>query len=567
MAHDGTSSATARKAQASLHGLDVREVSTVDRPAIGEPFLLLKNEGGVAAAKKTTGAAAPVKKDELADAAPKPKVVPSGEPQPADALEAAAPAVKDGEETGGEVSMALPADAKTALITGLAAASDRIADLLALATGASDAIAVDGEEVPEVPGDYLVKVLDVAGGLAKLVEPYAGSAGMVDDTEKDADGKPVAPVAKADGAPSARCTWTEEYINSLSDWCFLDVTPSMDRDTEYRTTPLSNRHFPVRDHDGRMCLAAVLDAIDALSQPSPALAPWLDDSKRLMLLLHLACERLHEVKVALRRDGPSPESTAELGAIAEMLTLVGSSGAPAAAAPGADAAPAAAPAAPGAPGAPEAKAADGSQPIGPTGATNEPATQAPPKDVPLLQKAAALLRRVAKNGAAPMLAEHHAALKAAHAAVAKAMGGMVEAGGHLEKCLKAVDPYFEGKLGDANPQAEFGTPPAAGAPNPSGAVSRPADTMAQPADVGVAKALTDVRVQLAKAQADNAALKQRLAKAERAVPASRLNGSEPEVKPVAKGAARATPLSMDLNEEIKAEELAKAAGAAPARVR
>ena len=565
MAHDGTSSATARKAQASLHGLDVREVSTVDRPAIGEPFLLLKSEGGVAA-KKTTGAAAPVKKDELADAAPKPKVMPSGEPQPADALEAAAPAVKDGEETDGEVSMALPVDAKTALITGLAAAADRIADLLALATGASDAIAVDGEPVPEVPGDYLVKVLDVAGGLAKLVEPYAGSAGMVDDTEKGADGKPVAPMAKADGAPNARCTWTEEYINSLSDWCFLDVTPSMDRDTEYRTTPLSNRHFPVRDHDGRMCLAAVLDAIDALSQPSPALAPWLTDSKRLMLLLHLACERLHEVKVALRRDGPSPESTAELGAIAEMLTLVGASGAPAAAAPGAEAAaPAAAPAA-GAPGAPEAKAADGSQPIGPTGATNEPATQAPPKDVPLL-KAAEILRRVAKNGAAPMLPEHHAALKAAHVAMAKAMGGMVEAGGHLEKCLKAVDPYFEGKLGDASPQAEFGTPPAAGAPNPSGAAARPADTMAQPADAGVAKALADIRVQLAKAQADNAALKQRVAKAERAVPASRLNGGEPEVQPVAKGAAKPTPLSMDLNEEIKAEELAKGAGAAPARVR
>ena len=545
-------SGTARKAKATLHDVDTREVSTVDRPAIGETFLVIKSEGGVAV-KKTT-AAAPVKKDEI-DAAAKPKVVASGEPDAPAAIEAAA---KDGEE----VAMALPPDAKSAFVAGLTAAVDRVTDLLALATGASDSIAVDGEEAPGVPGDYLVKVLDVASALAKVVEPYAASVGMVDDTEKGADGKEIPRIAKADGSLTARCTWSEEYVNSLSDWCFLDVTPSMDRDTDYRTTPLSNRHFPTRDHDGRMCLAAVLDAIDALATPSPALAPWLTESKRLELLLRLACERLHEVKVAIRRDGMSPESSAELTGIAEMLVAVSASGAPAA--PAVDATAAAPAAAPPVPAPAEAgKAADGSQPIGPTGATNEPATQAPPKDVPLL-KAAEVLRRLAKSGAPPMSAEHHETLKAVHVAMAKALAAHTEAAGHLEKCLKAVDPYFEGKLGDANPQAEFGKPPVAGAAGTAGQ-AKPADAVSQPAEAQFQKAVAEnaaLKKALDTTRADLVVTKSRLAKAERRPVASNSGGhSETTTAPVAKSSTTA-PLSTDLNEVIKAEELRKSQSSA-----
>lgn len=550
MAHGGTDS-PARKAKAVLTEVDTREVSTVDRPAIGERFLIVKSEAGMAGKVK---AGAPVRKDEVEAAAP--KVVASGEPQPPEALGAAATAKDDD-----EVSMALPAAAKGAIVAGLTAAQGRIAALLASASGSTDA----AEEGAEVPGEFLVSVLDVASGLARLVEPYAGSAGMVDDLEKGADGKPIAPVAKADGAPAARCTWTPEYIDSLCDWDFLDVTPSMDRDTEYRTQPLSNRHFPIRDHAGRLCLAAVLDAIDALATPTPALAPWLTDSKRVELLLRLACMRLDEVAIAIRRDGMAPESAAELNGIAELLEMVSGTGG--AAAEG-EAATAAAPA-PGATAEAD-KAANaatsGEQPIGPAGATNAPATATPPADLPqLAQKAAAIFRAVAKSGGAPMLAEHHVAIKAAHAAMAKALSAATEAGGHLEKCLKAVDPYFEGKLGDANPQAEFGTPPNAGAANPTGAAAKPADTMAQPADAGVTKALADAKVALAKSEADRKALLVRVAKAERAVQPSRLGGHS-ETEPVAKnGAGTTPPLAMDLNEVFKAEEVAKSATSTAAR--
>jgi hypothetical protein len=548
----------ARKAKATLHDVDTREVSTVDRPAIGETFLMVKSEGGVA---KTTGAAGKVKKDEIADAAPpKPKVTPSGEPDAPAAIEAAA---KDDEE----VAMALPPDAKTAFIAGLTAGVDRLTDLLALATGASDSIAVDGEETPAVPGDYLVKVLDAADGIAKLVAPYVASVGMVDDTEKGADGKEIPRIAKADGSLTPRCTWTQEYIDSLSDWCFLEVTagPIMNRDTEYRTLPLSSRHFPTRDHDGRMCLAAVLDAIDALATPSPSLTPWLTESKRLELLLRLACERLHEVKVAIRRDGMSPESAAELNGIAEMLVAVSAAGAPAPAVDATAAAPAAAPPVPGVVEADKAAnpAATGSQPIGPAGTVaNVPSTGGtPPKDVPLL-KAAEFLRRLAKSGGAPMTAEHHETLKAVHACMAKAFASHTEAAGHLEKCLKAVDPFFDGKLGNATPQDEFGKPPVAGAPNPTGAVAHPADAVSQPAEAQFQKALADLaetRKQLTTVKADNIVLKSRVAKAERRPTASNSGGhSEVEPTAVAKNDAVNRPLSMDLNEVIKREEIAKA---------
>jgi hypothetical protein len=611
VAQGGTSTAPARKAKAVLTQVDTREVSTVDRPAIGETFVIVKNEGGVTTKK---AGAAPVKKTDGATAETTPGVKkPGGEPDAPAAIESATK-----EEDGEEVAMALPPDAKSAIIAGLSAASDRIADLLTLVSGATE----DPAEGAEVPGDYLVKVLDVAGGIAKLVEPFAKGHGIVDDTEKatwstadidklpdssflhvegggtkDAEGKTTPrslrhfPVKDADGkadlphlrnaidqapksslpddvkahvqaegrklletaekavtkADGKQCQWTQEYIDSLSDWCFLDVTPSMDRDTEYRTLPLSNRHFPVRDHSGRMCLAAVLDACAALATPSPAMAPWLTESRRLQLLLHLACQRLDEVTIPIRRDGMSPESSGELTAIAQMLDMVASAAAPA---PAAATTPA-----PGAT-AEAGKAGEnpmrpGEQPIGTEGApTSTPTGGDPPRDVPTLaQKAASMFRAIAKGAQVPMAPEHHATLKEAHACMTKAIGALAEAGGHMEKCFKAVDPFFEGKVPDAT------------ADNPTGAQARPADLASAPADARTQKALADVatlRKALDQANADKAALRARIAKAERAIPASGVNRDEPEARPAQVAKNHNLPLSMDLNEVIaKADADAK----------
>jgi hypothetical protein len=60
--------------------------------------------------------------------------------------------------------------------------------------------------------------------------------------------------------------WSTEYINDLPDSAFLHIESGGKKDDEGKTTPRSLRHFPVRDHNGKLDIPHLRNAISRIPQ-------------------------------------------------------------------------------------------------------------------------------------------------------------------------------------------------------------------------------------------------------------------------------------------------------------
>lgn len=448
--------------------MDTKVVSLVDRPANGEPFVVVKSEDG--GMTKT-------KKDAVAQA------------DAALAAETDAPA----SQPGAAMALIMPAAAKAAMLMGLMAAQERIGDLVEMVQGATEA------EGAEVPADPITGAIDVAMSLSKMVEPYVG-APVTEAPAPTGDG-----VAKADGSG-----WTQEYIDSLPDCAFLYVEPSAQHDNDWRTLPLSNRHFPFRDHSYRLSLPA---AMKATADIGAATEPWLSAQKKTKLLLRLAGERLDEAGISLVRDVPAPpETLAEIAAVADLIVSLGqSAGAaqPAAPAPVQASAPAAAPDMAGV-----AKRAG--------------------------EHLAAVLKMSGQE--TPMTMDKGAALCKAVSDCASTLSKAVADYG---------TPVAEEKGAPPPPPAAAPHPATPETPTAPAQKSAPAEPAAPEIPTAVQKALDDLGAKVATLTAEKAELAQRVAKAERAAPASNAAHVDPDIVPTTKSdKPKHLPLHVDLAEHF-----------------
>lgn len=508
-----------RKAQAELKDIEPREVSPVDRPANGHPFLIVKSEGGPAAedpmADKTlsqkTAPPAPTP-EQMAQTPPPP---PMAEAEKAPAPPASEPPAAEQETEVEGPALVLPLGAKDPLLQALTQAHGRIGQIVMMLQKATEA---DGAEMPS---DAIVAIADAAGAMAGCVEPYLAKqagAGMAAPPVQPAEGETVA--TKAEGG------WTQEYIDSLSDWCFLNVEPTKDRDSDWRTLPLTNRHFPIRDHAGRLCLPMVVEAVN---QIAAAQDPFLSAQKKRKLLLRLADMRLSEAAVAAYRDEPmAPETAAELLAVAEMIGGVGGMAAPA----------------PGAPMTEPAAPAPGEQPVA------QAASSAPVEEqMAAFAKACGdRVREIAK-------------MAVAKTAVTKAdVVKLAAISAEIKAAVAKLDPFTTGEEVDAEKAKAPPPPPAADPPaaDPIGKAA-PVDVATEVAKAVAAATATltaeiaSQKVALGKAQADLSATRTELAKANRRVPPS--NVVPEDRRPVVKSDEdNQFGHVTDINEVIKAQD-------------
>lgn len=95
------------------------------------------------------------------------------------------------------------------------------------------------------------------------------------DAESGAFAQANGVVLKAEHALFA--AWDTAYMNDLPDSAFLFVEDGGKKDSGGRTVPRSNRHFPIRDKDGRLDLPHLRNALARIPQSS---APGLDDAIR-----------------------------------------------------------------------------------------------------------------------------------------------------------------------------------------------------------------------------------------------------------------------------------------------
>lgn len=221
-----------------------------------------------------------------------------------------APGASDVEPQSAKIVMA--SATKEALLAAAKAGQERLASVEAIL---NNVVVDDG--VAGAPDEIVMTFADVANMIASTVSPFVMRDGAVgaDELEKSK--------AQQDGQEAVAkgvLTWSPEYIDSLSDWCFAYVEPSSSHDNDWRTIPLANRHFPIRDHAGRLSLPGVVDAIEQIAAVTP---PFMSESKKRWLLLSLASERLYETMIVIRRESNvPPETAAELAAIAEQINSV-----------------------------------------------------------------------------------------------------------------------------------------------------------------------------------------------------------------------------------------------------
>ena len=486
-----------------------------------------------AATQKNTGAGAPPPKQEeqMAQGGTPPP------PPPALADTSKAPdapvTAGDGEteeaspsSVDGGAALVLPTGAKDVLVNALKGVHGRIGQIVLMLEQATEA---EGVEMPSEP---VVMIADAAGAIAMAVEPYlVKQAGM---------GMAPPPVGDAEVAKGEYVPWTQEYIDGLSDWCFLYVEPSTERDNDWRSLPLSNRKFPVRDHAGRLCLPMVTAAVGQLAAGAE---PFISTQKKRKLMLTLACDRLSEATVAAYREEPmQPETAAELLAVAEMIAGIGQVGAPA---------PVVAPSVTDTTAAPTGEAA------------STPTVE---------QQMAALALKCGET------IKSLVAMKSAPPATPAAPVAKADMGALTSVCaeMKALCQKMEGALGDETQMAAPPFPPSKDEAEKGAVVEQAKAAPVPPVDqaealtksiqVEVAKALaaqeteaTGLRSELAKAralvtkaQAELAVKKTELTKAQRAVPPS--NVDREEAKTVAKADARSgSRYITDLNQEFAKE--------------
>jgi len=79
--------------------------------------------------------------------------------------------------------------------------------------------------------------------------------------------------------------WTTKYINDLPDSAFIYIAPGGKKDKEGKTVPRSLRHFPYKDHTGKIDRAHVQNALARINQ---AKIPASAKLKALRKLLRIA---------------------------------------------------------------------------------------------------------------------------------------------------------------------------------------------------------------------------------------------------------------------------------------
>ncbi|RTL06439.1 hypothetical protein EKK58_05660 [Candidatus Dependentiae bacterium] len=264
--------------------LETKEVSGVKRPAIGETFLIVKSEDHKMPEQVPVAAAAS-----------------DGE---------GAPGASDVEPQSVKIVMA--SATKEALLAAAKAGQERLAAIEAILNN----VAID-DGVAGAPDEIVITFADVANMIASTVSPFVMRDGAVGAEELE---KSKSQQEGQDAVAKGMLAWSPEYIDSLPDWCFAYVETSSSHDNDWRTIPLSNRHFPIRDHAGRLSLPGVVDAIEQIAAVTP---PFMSESKKRWLLLSLASERLYETMIVVRREANvPPETAAELAAIAEQINSV-----------------------------------------------------------------------------------------------------------------------------------------------------------------------------------------------------------------------------------------------------
>lgn len=507
----------------------------MDRPANGHPFLIRKSEDGASEEQMSEalkGAPVPAQMAQPGTGAPPPAMEEAEKAPPAvSEAPAAAPATESEVEVEGP-ALVLPVGAKEPLTAALKGVYERVGGICKMLESASEA---EGAEMPSEP---IVAIADAAGAMAGCIEPYVAKQAGLGMTPPPAGPEGQQPVGKAEGAP-----WTQEYIDSLNDFCFLYVDPGTERDSEWRAVPLSRRKFPIKDHAGRLCLPMVLSA---LSQIEAGTDPFLSPQRKRRLLIDLASDRLWEAKVAAVREEPMlPETGAELVSIAEMIARIGGM-APAAPAPVQAAAPA--------------------MPTGEAAVTQAAPAMAEEQTMSAFTKACAdRIREVAeirkqassdevRKASAEKLDEVSKALAAIKASVEASFGAPTP----VESAAPASGNTEVTKSESAAP-----VEPPAPAPEATAKLEELAKSLADKgAEVESAKAeLASAKVELTKAQQDLSAVRAELAKANRRVASSNVETEERTDVAKAKGPS-AFAYVTDLNEVLKAEAEAEARSAA-----
>jgi hypothetical protein len=153
-----------------------------------------------------------------------------------------------------------------------------------------------------VPTDPLVGITDVATALSNTVQRATDKTSPIQ----------MGTVAKG--------IWSQEYVDSLPDSCFLYVIETLQHDSDYRTLPLGNRKFPYKDHTGRISLEQITFAIQGIHASGEM---WLSEQKKRSLLVVLAGRWLLSLSDVVMLDELPPDVSQALAAIDSLVTSVG----------------------------------------------------------------------------------------------------------------------------------------------------------------------------------------------------------------------------------------------------
>lgn len=111
---------------------------------------------------------------------------------------------------------------------------------------------------------------DKAKPTARLTDVEVEEASMVD---RAANKRTFLIVKSADGAtkpvttePVALAKWSVEYVNLLADEAFLYVEAGGEKDDKGLTKPLSLRHFPAKDAEGKVDAVHLREVIESITK-------------------------------------------------------------------------------------------------------------------------------------------------------------------------------------------------------------------------------------------------------------------------------------------------------------
>lgn len=248
-----------------LEDLLVEEVSLVDKPANKRPLLMVKSEDGVSATTE-------IKTDEngnlVTDVAPipVPTTPPAPASEPAPTEEVQTPVVDESDSDGEEAEEAEVEKSLQAVAKGFEAISKRLTipsaartelwqSLSPIMGRLSTAMAMsDYAQTNEDPtqSDILPLIVAELDDLSKALA--ACSKSMSKRVAKD--------VAKA--------AWSTAFVNDLPDSSFLYIAPGGKKDADGKTTPRTNRMFPVKDGSGKPDPAHVRNALARIPQANIA---------------------------------------------------------------------------------------------------------------------------------------------------------------------------------------------------------------------------------------------------------------------------------------------------------